>query len=74
MDILEKVKNIISKKCSLDNISEDDDLSKLGLDSLDLVESMLEIEDEFHIEFDSNEIAEVKTIKQVLELIAKKIN
>ena len=68
----EQVIEIISKKCKVSNLHEDDDLSKLGLDSLDLVESMLEIEDALHIEFDSNELAELKTLKQVMDLIEKK--
>ena len=72
MDIREKVKEIISKRCNIENINEEDDLSKLGLDSLDLVEAMLEIEEAFNIEFDNDEIANLKTIKEVLTLIEKK--
>lgn len=72
MDIREKVTEIISKRCNLANVNENDDLKTLGLDSLDLVESLLEIEDALGIEFDNNEIADLKTIKQVLELIEKK--
>lgn len=72
MDIRETVKEIISKRCNIADLKEDDDLSKLGLDSLDLVEAMLEIEDALGIEFQSDEIADLKTIKQVLELIEKK--
>ena len=72
MDIREKVKEIISKRCNIENINEEDDLSKLGLDSLDLVEAMLEIEEVFNIEFDNDEIANLKTIKEVLILIEKK--
>lgn len=73
MDIKETVKEIISKKCNTTEINENDDLAKLGLDSLDLVETMLEIEDTFHIEFDSGEIADIKTINEVLKLIENKI-
>lgn len=73
MEVKEKVAEIISKKCNITNLNEDDDLSKLGLDSLDLVEAMLEIEDELHIEFDSNELADLKTFRQVLDLIEKKL-
>lgn len=72
MDIKEVVKNIITKRCNVSNISEDDDLSKLGLDSLDLVEAMLEIEDAFSIEFANDEIANLKTIKEVFKLIEEK--
>lgn len=73
MDYKEKVKEIISKKCNIDNLSEDDELTNLGLDSLDLVEIMLQIEDELHIQFDNNELSDIKTFRQVLELIEKKL-
>jgi len=73
MDVKEKVKEIIQKRANIENISEDDDLSALGLDSLDLVEVMLEIEEAFNIEFSNEEIEEIKLLKDVLLLIEKKI-
>mgnify|MGYP003327369405 CR=1 FL=1 len=72
MSIKEQVTEIISKKCNVKNINENDELTALGLDSLDLVESLLEIEDKLGIQFESNEMMELKTIKQVLDLIEKK--
>lgn len=72
MSIKEQVTEIISKKCNVQNINENDELTALGLDSLDLVESLLEIEDKLGIQFESNEMMELKTVKQVLDLIEKK--
>ena len=73
MDIREQVKAIISKRCDVSSLKEEDELSKLGLDSLDLVEAMLEIEEALNIEFDSAEIAETKTLKDIIVLIEKKL-
>ena len=73
MDIREQVKAIISKRCDVSSLKEEDELSKLGLDSLDLVEAMLEIEEALNIEFDSAEIAEAKTLKDIIVLIEKKL-
>lgn len=73
MSTKEQVIAIISKKCKIADLKEDDDLSKLGLDSLDLVEAMLEIEDALNIEFESNELSDLKTLKQVMDLIEKKL-
>ena len=73
MDIKERVKKIISKRCDISSLNEEDELAALGLDSLDLVEAMLEIETEFSIEFDSAEIEEAKTFKDILALIEKKM-
>ena len=72
MEIAEVVRNIVSSKTSLENLTSDTQLSSLGLDSLDLVEITLEIEDVFHISFTSGEIADLETINDVIELIARK--
>lgn len=73
MNIKEEVSKVLAKRVDISSLKEEDNLSALGLDSLDLVEVMLEIEEVFHIEFDSSEIEEAKTLKDVLDLIQKKV-
>lgn len=73
MDIRKVVKEIILKRTTIDNVKEEDELSALGLDSLDLVEVMIEIEETFNIEFTNEEIGEITYIKDVLALIEKKL-
>lgn len=70
--MIEKVKEILAKRIDISNLKEDDSLSELGLDSLDLVETMIEIEEELQIEFTSEEIANLKTLKDVVKLIESK--
>ena len=73
MNSLDTVKSILSKRgVDTSKLKEDDSLQELGLDSLDLVEVMLEIEDALNIEFSSNEIASLNTVKDVAELINSK--
>lgn len=72
MNVIETVKSILAKKVDVSSLKEDDSLTSLGLDSLDLVEVMLEIEDELGIEFTSEEIAELSTLKDVVKLIETK--
>lgn len=72
MNAIEVVKNILSEKIDISNLKEEDSLSKLGLDSLDLVEVMLSIEDQLSIEFTSEEIAGLSTLKDVVKLIETK--
>lgn len=74
MDTKKVVSDILSKRVDVSSLKEEDSLSSLGLDSLDLVEVMLEIEDNLNIEFDSNEIADVSTLGDVLKLIETKLN
>lgn len=73
MDVKKIVSDILAKRTDVSSLKEDDNLSALGLDSLDLVEVMLEIEDQLGIEFDSNEIGDVATLGDVLKLIETKM-
>lgn len=73
MDVKKTVSDLLSKRVDISNLKETDSLSGLGLDSLDLVEVMLEIEEELGIEFDSDEISQVDTLGDVLKLIESKI-
>lgn len=72
MDAIETVKAILSEKIDVSNLKEEDSLQSLGLDSLDLVEVMLAIEDKLSIEFTSDEIAKLSTLKDVVKLIERK--
>lgn len=73
MEIKAKVLDLLSSKCDISKINDDTELTKIGLDSLDLVEMMLNLETELNVEFDSNEIADVKTLSDVISLIEKKL-
>ena len=72
MEILDVVKEIIEPRLDNQEINEQTILSTLGLDSLDLVEISLEFEDRFGIEFTSDEITKLVTIKDVIAIIDKK--
>ena len=73
MDIKKTVSDILAKRIDISNLKEDDDFASLGLDSLDLAEVMIEIEEALGIEFSAEDFQEVSTLKSVLDLIEKKI-
>ena len=73
MDVKKTVSEILAKRVDISNLKEEDLLMDIGLDSLDLVEVMLEIEDALGFEFDSEEIANLSTLQSVLDLINSKI-
>jgi acyl carrier protein len=54
MDIEEELRAIIRKKATNASLAADTKLSDLGLDSLDLVEIVFEIEDKFRIQLPQN--------------------
>ena len=72
MDTLQVVKDAIKDRINVDNIKYDDKLDELGLDSLDLVEAVLKIEQVLGIVFSSDEIVELKTVQDVVNLIESK--
>ena len=72
MNAIDTVKEILSEKVDISKLKEDDLLTDLGLDSLDLVEVMLTIEDRLGVEFTSEEIANLSTLKDVVQLIETK--
>lgn len=72
MESLQIVKDAIKDRINVDSIKFEDKLTDLGLDSLDLVETMLRIEEVLNIEFTSDEIVELKTIQDVVNLIEGK--
>lgn len=45
----------------------------LGADSLDIVEIIMGIEDEFDIEVDDEDVENLKTVRQLVECISKQL-
>ena len=70
--VLEKVKAILSEQFDVeeDSITPDTNLSEdLGADSLDVVDLLMSIEDEFEIEVPDEEIENIKTVDQLVKYI-----
>ena len=72
MDRIAKIREIMSQKVDLSNVTEDTELSSLGLDSLDLVEVVMEIEEALDIKFEMDEIASFKTLKDLVDCVNSK--
>ena len=67
--VLEKVKAILSEQFDVeeDSITPDTNLSEdLEADSLDVVDLLMSIEDEFEIEVPDEEIENIKTVDQLV--------
>ena len=70
--VLEKVKAILSEQFDVeeDSITPDTNLSEdLEADSLDVVDLLMSIEDEFGIEVPDEEIENIKTVDQLVKYI-----
>lgn len=70
--VLEKVKAILSEQFDVeeDSINADTSISEdLGADSLDVVDLLMSIEDEFEIEVPDDEIENIKTVGELVKYI-----
>lgn len=73
--ILEKVKVILAEQFDVeeDKITGETDLQEdLGADSLDVVDLLMSIEDEFEIEIPDDEIENIKTVGALVSYIESK--
>lgn len=74
MATIDKVKEIISKQLnkSIDEITEDKEVVKdLGADSLDVVEMLMALEEEFSITVSEEEAMGIKTVGDIVKTIDK---
>lgn len=74
--VFEKVRGIIADKLSIDEDDikmETSFIDDLGADSLDIVELMLALEDEFEIEISDEEAENISTVSDVVEYIKEHI-
>ena len=70
--VLEKVKSILAEQFDVeeDKITADTDLQEdLGADSLDVVDLLMSIEDEFDVEVPDEEIENIKTVGSLVSYI-----
>ena len=74
MNITETVINIIKEQLSLDEnavLNESTHFTELDADSLDVVEIVMAIEDEFGIEISDEAVESVSTVGDVVKVISE---
>lgn len=72
MTTYEKVAALLSEQCSVpqEKITPNSDIVKdLGADSLDIVEMLMQMEDEFGIEIEEDVATQLKTVQDVVNAI-----
>jgi len=77
MDLFEKVKQLIAEKLDIEDPSkitpEARFIEDLGADSLDLVELIMGLEDEFGLEISDEEAENIKTVADAIEFIKARL-
>lgn len=76
MDIFEKVKDLIADNLDVadkESISENSSITDdLGADSLDVVDLVMAIEDEFGVDIPEEEVENIKTVGDIVKYIEDK--
>lgn len=73
--MFEKMRVIIAQQLNIPeaDIKEDSNFKEdLDVDSLDLFEIIMALEDEFHVEFDSDDLESLTTVKDVMDYMKEK--
>ena len=71
MDTFEKISEIIAEslELSVDNISPETTPAELGLDSIDLVDLVMEIEEALDISIPDEEFETIRTVSDIVNII-----
>jgi len=70
---MDEIKKMFAERIGNQKIDESKSLKDLGLDSLDVVEMCLDLEDRFGIQFETEELSSFKTIGDLFSSIEKKL-
>ena len=69
-----ELENLIKEKLNVSSINRDATIATYGLDSLDVVEFLLDLEDRYNVAFSAEETKDLKTVGELFDLILAKIN
>ena len=72
MNYFDKIKEALSSKLKGQELTLDSNLRDLGIDSLDVVDLIMDLEEELGNEFSDEELMSIHTMKDVCDLIDKK--
>ncbi len=72
--IMSEIKQSFAERLNVNHVDETKSLKDLGLDSLDVVEMCLTLEDKYGIQFETDELSSIKTIADLYGSIEKKLD
>lgn len=73
MDKKTELEALMKEKFNVEQIDRDALIASYGLDSLDIVEFLLSLEEKYGITFDAEDTKDIKTAGQMFDLILGKI-
>lgn len=73
MDKIEEIRAKLAKAAHKETIDDDDRIRDLGLDSLDIVELLLELEEEYDVHFDNVDMLKIIYVEDLMDEIKKQL-
>ena len=70
---MEEFRKMFAERLGVKKVDEAKSLKDLGLDSLDVVEMCLDLEDRFGVQFETSELASFKTVGDLFSSVEKKL-
>ena len=70
---MDEIRKAFAERLHLETLDESKSLKELGLDSLDVVEMCLDLEEKYGIEFQTEELSTIRTIGDLLAAMEKKL-
>jgi len=72
MEYFDRIKEALEGKLKGKELTIDTSFKDLGVDSLDLVDLVFELEEEIGVQFEDEELLQLKTVNDLLTLIDSK--
>lgn len=73
MDKLSEIRQRLANAAHKDSVEDSMKLRELGIDSLDIVELLLQLEEDYGVRFDDMDMSNLVTVKDLLDTIAKQL-
>ena len=73
MDKIEEIKSRLAKVAHRDSVEGSVKLRELGIDSLDIVELLLQLEEDYGVHFDDVDMSALVTVQDLLDEIKKQL-
>ena len=72
-DLVERIRAVIAKnqRCEVDKVTIDSTFEELGMDSLDGVNLLFAVEEEFDISISDEDAKSIRTVRQMVEGVEK---
>lgn len=72
MNYLDSINKVLEPKLKGQVLTEDSVFTELGIDSIDLVDLVFQMEEELQITFEDDELPQIKTVGDLIKLVEAK--